>query len=101
MQAVQAVGTVVAVIAASAGRHNQPSAVLAGEALVAGVGFVVALLVLLALIFTVHNGIPLLQSISQTIIMTNGILSITMQRLLIEKYIAFSWKSDIFRRNHD
>ena len=57
MEAAQAVGTVVAMLAAGAAGNHQPAAVFAGKAFVAGVGFVIALFILLSLVFTVHGEI--------------------------------------------
>ena len=54
VEAGQAVGTVVAVIAARPFRDAQPSAAFAGEALIAGIVLVLVLVVLLALVFAVH-----------------------------------------------
>jgi hypothetical protein len=59
MKAVEAVGTVVAVIAARPFRDAQPAAAFAGEAVIAGIVLVVMLIVLLALIFAVHVFFPL------------------------------------------
>ena len=57
MGAGEAVGTVVAVVPARPGGGDQAAAGPAGEAVGAGVGFIVAFFVLLPFILTVH-GVP-------------------------------------------
>ena len=57
MERTQTVGAVIPMVAAGAHRNHQSAAVFAGEAFLAGVGLIVALFVLSALIFTVHSWI--------------------------------------------
>lgn len=58
VQAVQAVRAVVAVAAPGTLRCHEPSADSAGKAVAAGVGFVVACLVLLSFVFVLHWFLP-------------------------------------------
>ena len=55
MKTVEAVGTVVPVIAAGAGRNHQTTAVAAVEGFFTGMGLIVALFVLSSFIFPIHG----------------------------------------------
>lgn len=56
VQAVQAVGTMVAVVAAGSRGSHHPAADLAGKAVVAGMGAIISFFVLFSFVFSVHNG---------------------------------------------
>jgi hypothetical protein len=58
VEAVEAVGAVVTVVGAGTGGDYGTAAVFAGKGFIAGVGFVVALFILSALVFTIHSLIP-------------------------------------------
>ena len=56
MQAVQAVGTMVAMVAAGSVGSYHPATDLAGKAVVAGMGSIISFFVLFSFVFSVHNG---------------------------------------------
>ena len=56
VQAVQAVGTMVAMVAAGSVGSYHPAADLAGKAVVAGMGSIISFFVLFSFVFSVHNG---------------------------------------------
>ena len=58
MDAVEAVGAMVAMVAAGTGRNYPTAAVTAVEGLFTGVGLIISLFVLFSLVFTIHRGYP-------------------------------------------
>ena len=59
MKAAQAVWTMVAVVTASACRHNKPAAYFTGKAVMTRVGFIITFLILFSFVFSVHENILL------------------------------------------
>lgn len=65
VETAETVGAVVAMVAPRSGGDDRPAADLAGEAVVAGVGFVISLFELLSFVFPIHGEI-LLKSVIKT-----------------------------------